>query len=144
MRARHRRAPSLKRDTTGSPRAARTNYPPPPLPREHLPRPAASHRPSPSPDARHRITYLRVLAAWYPAARRTPAMRLRTGFLFIFITASAFRVPPTGYCGQLFNDRTHWAMCSWYTYIVMEFYCFLKSLSISSSFCCLQVCSIVR
>lgn len=39
MRARHRRAPSLKRDTTGSPRAARTNYPPPPLPREHLPPP---------------------------------------------------------------------------------------------------------
>lgn len=30
---------SLKRDTTGSPRAARTNYPPPPLPRGHLPPP---------------------------------------------------------------------------------------------------------
>ncbi|CAG5049846.1 unnamed protein product [Parnassius apollo] len=37
---RHRRAPSLKRDTTGSPRAARTNYPPPP--RGHLPPPPSA------------------------------------------------------------------------------------------------------
>ncbi|CAG9570680.1 unnamed protein product [Danaus chrysippus] len=52
--ARHRRAPSLKRDTTGSPRAARTNYPPPP--RGHLPPtpPQPSpFTPHPSPVTRH-------------------------------------------------------------------------------------------
>lgn len=48
--ARHRRAPSLKRDTTGSPRAARTNYPPPS--RGHLP-PHTPHNRHPSPRTLH-------------------------------------------------------------------------------------------
>lgn len=78
---RHRRAPSLKRDTTGSPRAARTNYPPPP--RGHLP-PRRPSPTSPAPLGTELLISYAALRARYSAASRTPAMRMRFPFFLCF------------------------------------------------------------